>query len=665
MLNDEKHSRVLSSPQFWSIVVIYVLITLHHYNDQTSYALIAFPDASLGITRHTIDRILYLIPIILSSIMYGPRGGATALIMAVIAMLPRAILISNSPVTALLETSGVAIIGSFAPLWSRHIEKQAKQLALAVEELQTTQQQLLSEVQLSAEQKKQLSVINSFSTILSQSLDLDRVLQTASSMVRNVMQVEAVLIFTLERNSRSLRINAFDGIREKSAMALDGMNLGEGLCGRVAKTGQPILVENTSDESELCSSAVLDEGLESLLSVPLLTRGKIVGTLCVGTRVQRQFEKAEVELLSALGNLIGIAVDNSYLYHEREDATDQLKSSEEKYRNLFENAHVGIWVQDLSGKITDANLAAAILFGCNLSELIGSNISQFLPKESIMAPEMAGRNPINGHDGHRPYVQTIIKKDGSEAIVRVNTNPISSNGHPEGFQFIGREITNEVRMQENQTFYLQQVTQAHEEERLRISRDLHDSTAQSLIAILHQLEVYHQADKDLPEVKSKFLLNIHDQLKCVLKDIRRLSRDLRPSIIDDLGILPAVEWLVEQFKAENNIEAVLKMTGEEKRFSREIEVTLFRIVQEALRNIARHSRATQAEISLSLNETATKIVISDNGKGFVVPASLGDFSRIGKLGIDGMATRARLVDGTFEIKSELGTGTAVIVSIPA
>ncbi|PIX52823.1 MAG: ATPase, partial [Candidatus Aquicultor secundus] len=250
-------------------------------------------------------------------------------------------------------------------------------------------------------------------------------------------------------------------------------------------------------------------------------------------------------------------------------------------------------------------------------------------------------------------------------ILTVTTNLISDNGHPGGFQFIGRDITKEVRMQEDLSFYLQQITRAHEEERQRISRDLHDSTAQNLIATLHQLENFCQTDEYLPMPKLRSLWSLHEQLKELLQEIRRLSRDLRPSILDDLGLLPAVEWLTEQIKVEHRIAAEFTVSGNEKRFSPEIEVMLFRIIQEALRNIAKHAEATKAKINIDLKDTETRVTISDNGKGFRLPSTLGDLSRHGKLGIDGMQTRARLVGGTFYVRSRHGEGTTITVTIPA
>ncbi|HZD60839.1 MAG TPA: ATP-binding protein, partial [Anaerolineae bacterium] len=119
-----------------------------------------------------------------------------------------------------------------------------------------------------------------------------------------------------------------------------------------------------------------------------------------------------------------------------------------------------------------------------------------------------------------------------------------------------------------------------------------------------------------------------------------------------------------QVKVEHGITAHLMVLGEEREFSPEIEVTLFRIIQEALRNIVRHAEATMAHIAIEFTDVETRVTISDNGKGLELPENLGELSRVGKLGIDGMQTRARLVGGTFDVRSELGKGTIIIITCP-
>jgi len=623
------------------------------------------PDLPLGFTRHTIDRILYLVPVILSSFIFGSRGGLIVVAAAFIAMVPRALFITPYHMAALWETGMITLISTLAPLGLDLYKKQEVQLGETIEQLESTQRELHTTVEVSREQEKQLAVINSFSVMLSKSLEFEEVMKTTVDMVKGIMQVEVVLVFSLHENLEELRLIAHSGIHEDSATALDGMKLGEGVCGKVAETGQPLVVNDIAKEPELCSETVKEEHLRSELSVPLMAHGKIMGTLCVATRSERKLKPADVELLRALGNLIGVAMRNVNLYSERMVATEQLRLSEKRYRQLFENAHDAIWVQNLSGTVIAANEAAGKLFGYDLPALIGSHSEKFFSDKDYAFSLAIQKNLLNNYGGHQSYAQEIIRKDDSKAYVMLSANLVSNNSSSDGIQFIGRDITNEVRMQENQRFYLEQITKAHEEERLRISRDLHDSTAQSLIATLRSLEKFCEEDDRLSQERLDLLWVYHKQLKGALQEIRQVSRDLRPSIIDQLGLLPAVEWLIDQQKAEHGLEAKLSIKGDERRYTQEVEVTLFRIIQEALRNVVRHAGATNVNVTFGFEEKETIVSIIDNGKGFELPESLGGLSRLGKLGVDGMETRARLVGGTFDIQTSPGEGTAIVVVVPA
>ena len=227
-----------------------------------------------------------------------------------------------------------------------------------------------------------------------------------------------------------------------------------------------------------------------------------------------------------------------------------------------------------------------------------------------------------------------------------------------------REITEEKQVQNNLRHYLQGITRAQEEERKRIARELHDDTAQSLYALTRQVDNFARTNTNLPADNVAFLEDLGKQISKVLQDLRRFSQDLRPPMLDDLGLLATLRWLVSESRERCGIEVDLKVAGAERRLSPEEEFTLFRIVQEAVRNIERHSQASKAEVKVEFGEGKTRISVSDNGKGFKLSGSLVDFVRIGKLGLAGMEERARLLNGSIKIESEPGKGTTVMIEIP-
>jgi two-component system sensor histidine kinase DegS len=641
------------------------MITAYYYNEQIKITgTIILPEVYFSLTENAINLLLYLIPIVYSTLIFNLRGGLMALALSLIVILSKPLFFPTDITGSFTTPLVVAVLSVAVLLWVNFQKRQREKLKQAKQSLVSARQKADFEARVATEHANRLAAITAFSAMLNQSVEVGQLIETAVNMVKAVMHIEVVLIFFLDKRAKELRITAFEGVNQKYALAVDGMKLGEGFCGYVAETGEPLIVDSSTN-SDLISPEAKEEKLRAQVSVPLSSQGQIVGTLCAGTRTLRRFSHAEVELLNAIGDLIGVALENSRLNEARENAIRQLGVSEKKYRQLFENAQDAIWVQDLFGVITSANEAAANLFGYPLSKLIGINIRELLSQGSPDLSKEAQDKLLSGEKVRQPYTQKLVKKDGTEIVLTLTTNLISGNGHPDGFQFIGRDRTREMRMQENQSFYLEQITKAHEEERSRISRDLHDSTAQNLIGLLHQLESFCYTDEHLPTQKLNVLWSFYGRLNEMLQEIRQLSRDLRPSILDHLGFLASVDWLTDQFRSEHEIEVDAVVLGKSRRFSPEIEVTLFRIVQEALRNIAKHAEATEVRISIDFRDKETRTTISDNGKGFEVPSSLGELSRLGKLGIDGMITRARLVDGTFDIKSELGKGTSLIITVPA
>ncbi|MFC1990563.1 ATP-binding protein [Chloroflexota bacterium] len=228
-----------------------------------------------------------------------------------------------------------------------------------------------------------------------------------------------------------------------------------------------------------------------------------------------------------------------------------------------------------------------------------------------------------------------------------------------------QRVTEELKvMQENLRFYLRQATQAQEEERKRISHELHDDTIQALVVLSRRLDSLASKDKGLSEENRRYLEELWQQTDNILKGTRRLSQDLRPAALDRLGLIPALEWLASNVAEYSGVATKINVVGEGRHLPEEVTIAIFRVTQEALRNMWRHSGATSAEITVEFDETKTRITVSDNGKGFNLPENVGDLAKNGKLGLTGMQERTQLVGGTLRIQSELGKGTQVVAEVP-
>lgn len=213
--------------------------------------------------------------------------------------------------------------------------------------------------------------------------------------------------------------------------------------------------------------------------------------------------------------------------------------------------------------------------------------------------------------------------------------------------------------QESLQSYVRHVTEAQEEERLRISRELHDETAQELVQLVRGLEQIQNASD---ETRMQSVDQLIASTRETIRSVRRFSRYLRPSVLDDLGLLAAIELIVEEANSTLPGGATLRVEGEPQRMAEPVELALFRIAQESLRNIEKHAGATSAAVELKFDADAISLSVSDDGTGFDVP-NISGLARAGKLGLVGMKERCDLVGGWFDIQSNPGVGTRVVVRV--
>jgi signal transduction histidine kinase len=209
--------------------------------------------------------------------------------------------------------------------------------------------------------------------------------------------------------------------------------------------------------------------------------------------------------------------------------------------------------------------------------------------------------------------------------------------------------------------YARLVTWAQEEERKRISRELHDEAAQSLVAIRRDLDTLSAHTTGDGEPTLQRLRALTGQ---TLTGLRRFSHDLRPPVLDDLGPASALESLVADLRERSDLTVALTVTGHARRLPAETELALFRIAQSALHNAERHAHATHATVELAFHPDRVRLAVTDDGKGFQPPADLADLAHSGKLGLLGMHERARLVGGSLEVTSTPGHGTRIELESP-
>jgi len=224
------------------------------------------------------------------------------------------------------------------------------------------------------------------------------------------------------------------------------------------------------------------------------------------------------------------------------------------------------------------------------------------------------------------------------------------------------EMSRKVKAaQEGLHDYIGAITSAQEEERTRLARELHDDTIQAVIALKQRVQL---AQKSIKDQNGKQSLNELETLaEQTIENLRRLTRALRPIYLEDLGLVTALEMLAREMSQNNKLVVGFQKAGQERRLAREVELSLYRIAQETLNNVVKHSKATHADLKIAFETSEIQMEVSDNGDGFTVPNSPTEFAPSGHFGLLGVHERADLIGARLEIESALGRGTRLKVRL--
>ena len=207
--------------------------------------------------------------------------------------------------------------------------------------------------------------------------------------------------------------------------------------------------------------------------------------------------------------------------------------------------------------------------------------------------------------------------------------------------------------------YLSAVTTGQEEERRRLARDLHDDTIQSLIALNQQIQLAQMSAVN--NGSTDRLATMQQMAEQIVADLRRLTRDLRPIYLEDLGLIPALEMLVHDMGQSAGLSIIFEKDGRERRLPPNVELAFYRIAQEGLSNVVRHAQAKQAKVTLQFTGNDVKLTIEDEGLGFVVPESPAEMAPSGHFGLLGVQERAEAIGARLQIEATPGEGTLLQV----
>ncbi|MGD2103655.1 MAG: GAF domain-containing protein [Anaerolineae bacterium] len=663
----------MATHYFWILVAMMVGISIIHYMTPQIRPLL--PNVGILLSRHAVERILFVLPVAAATFAFGQTGGIITLAVAVLIMTPRAIWLSDRPVDAAVETIATGVVG-YLVLWMVETEEREK----------TLRQEAVA----------RMRVFNAMCSIVAQTLELERILNDALDVALEFTSMDTGLIFLLDPQTDELVLSTYRDRTGGIAEAVGRLQLGEQSCVQVAQSGEPMVIEDALEDPRLKRSALRELGLRSQVIVPLESKGKVQGVMALGGEELHEFTSAELQLITTFGKQIGVGVENARLHLDIERQLHiqrQLNEVAERIASELELDKILPKVLQISERLVDADCGFISLYD-STSECLSYPYLHNLPQRlmdvtvdngmGVAREVMATARPIvvDDYRGHpnpiREFVDAGLVSILAVPIVSGNrsfgTLAVGSLRNPKRFSIndisilsgVGRQAgiaIDNARLYENMRYYARQITRAQEDERKRIAREAHDETAQILVALSRRVDALIASPKLPSGTFKKRLEGVRELTTDALQSVRRFSQDLRPPVLDDLGFVAAVRGLTRNLQ-EAGVDTALRVSGAPYRLSPEEELVLFRIAQESLNNVRRHADASRAKVLVAFNHSNVHMVIEDNGQGFDAPDKFVDLVASGKLGLIGMHERARILGGTLHIESDVGKGTRVVVDAP-
>lgn len=391
-----------------------------------------------------------------------------------------------------------------------------------------------------------------------------------------------------------------------------------------------------------------------------------------------KYRKTLITIVISFVAAILVIVVLSINISKRKKIEQALRISEEKYRDLYDNAPDMYHSVDKNGIIIDCNETEAKMLGYRKEEIIGKPITYFMTEESKKAQE-----EFFPHIHKYNFVQVerdFVRKDGSVFTASLNVYvEVDEKGNFIKTKTIGRDITYRKKIEEELrqskealrklSVYLQNI---RENERKEIAKEIHDELGQSLTALKLNLSWLRKRfvdenfqnrlnNLDLPVEK----INIHFEealsiVNALIKQVQNISNRLRPSLIDYLSIEDAIKWQIREFEKNTSILCNFEFSGDIDKIPKNISLPVFRIFQEALTNIARHANATEVNIKMFRADSSIVLIIKDNGIGIPEEKIKSPES----FGLMAMRERAYFIGATLDIKRGADSGTEIILSVP-
>ena len=555
-------------------------------------------------------------------------------------------------------------------------------------------------------------ILNSIGEIIYSTLSFDEIMQKALTKGAKALECETAAISLIKNgNWRVSYVHGFP----TGVIGTEMTNEEELHAVLAMKTKEPVAISDAFNDKRVNRKHMRKWNIRSVLITPLIVKNEAIGVQFFNYHTSTfTFHEAHVDFALKLSASLALALENARLFKdlqgeiierklfedklrqaneqlearvadrtrnlteaihaleleivERQNAEKALRESEQNYSNLVQNSLTGIFIEQ-DGRIAFANERLAQIYGYPEEDLAGMEMLNLVhPEDRNLIQEITEKR-LSGAAVPSEYDARGITKTGNTIWVQRRNAIIEHLGRP---AILGNHIDVtkrkqlEASLRENEQrlkSLSNRILRAHEEERKRISRELHDGIGSSLTAIKLSLENLLSQSGQIANPLSNSLNVLISTVSGTIDETRRIMADLRPSVLDDLGLVTAIGWFCRKFQtAYPNIHVEQRIDIDQDKIPESLTIVVFRIIQEALHNVAKHSGAEFADLSLRENAEHIELVIEDNGIGFDIEEIRSREER--GLGLATMQERAELSGGFFEVEAISGKGTVIRASWP-
>jgi PAS domain S-box-containing protein len=390
------------------------------------------------------------------------------------------------------------------------------------------------------------------------------------------------------------------------------------------------------------------------------TRSEEVAVECIREGADDYILKAS---LKRLPTSILNALEKRAHEQARLRAEAALRRSEEQYRLIAESTRDLIALLDLKGRILYANPSHLISLAYDPSELLGMHMFDLIHPDDRTLVKQSWDEALQQRESRSTEVRLKHESGSWQNFESIGNWIFDEKGQPQRIVVLSRDITRRKQAETTLRELPRLIREAQESERHRVARELHDSVNQILSSVKFRLQSMEERLQGRDDTAWREALKVKANLEKAMQEVRRISRNLRPSELDDLGLVPAVRTLCREFSERTNVPVELAMSLVPLTLHDDIELNLYRIIQEALGNIERHARASRVHLRLARKGSILRTHIKDDGSGFdpQAPRRKGQPTR---MGLVDMKERAAFVGGSCVVCSAAGAGTEIIVEMP-